>query len=59
MHFPLLNPTELRQYRVTCIVLLPSIKFQSSSCSSLCLAFVVYTFSARLLKVSRCWQELE
>jgi hypothetical protein len=26
-NFPWLNPTELRYYRVTCITLLPSIKF--------------------------------
>jgi hypothetical protein len=27
IHFPLLNPTELRHYRVTCVILLPNIKF--------------------------------
>jgi hypothetical protein len=27
MHFPLLHPTELRHYRVTCIDLVPSITF--------------------------------
>jgi hypothetical protein len=27
IHFPLLNPTELRHYRVICIILLPSITF--------------------------------
>jgi hypothetical protein len=27
IHFPLLNPTGLHYYRVTCVVLLPSIKF--------------------------------
>jgi hypothetical protein len=27
IQFPLLNPTELRHYRVTCITVLPSIKF--------------------------------
>jgi hypothetical protein len=27
IHFPLLNPTELLHYRVTCIILLPRIKF--------------------------------
>jgi hypothetical protein len=27
IHFPLLNPTDLHHYHVTCIILLPSIKF--------------------------------
>jgi hypothetical protein len=27
IHFPLLNPTELRHYHVTCIILFPRIKF--------------------------------
>jgi hypothetical protein len=27
IHFPLLNPVELHHYCVTCIVLLPSVKF--------------------------------
>jgi hypothetical protein len=27
IHFSLLNPTKLHHYRVTCIILLPSIKF--------------------------------
>jgi hypothetical protein len=49
IHFPLPNPTELRHYHVTFITLLPSITFYSSSSSSLSRAFVMYTFSARLL----------
>jgi hypothetical protein len=49
INFPLLNPTELRHYHVTCIVLLPRIKFQSSFNSSLSLACVMYAFSAPLL----------
>jgi hypothetical protein len=54
IRFPLFNPTELRHYRVTCIILLPRIKFYSSSSSSLSLVFVMYTFIARLLY----WQAL-
>jgi hypothetical protein len=53
IHIPLINLTELHHYRVTCIILLPSIKFLSTSSSSfilsLSLVFVMYTFSARLL----------
>jgi hypothetical protein len=54
IHFPLLNPTELHHYRVTCIIFLPRIKFWSNSgssfSSSLSLAFVLYTFNASLLQ---------
>jgi hypothetical protein len=59
IHFPLLNPTELHNYRLSCVVLLHGIKFYSSSSSSGSLAFVMYTFSARLLQASRCWQALK
>jgi hypothetical protein len=48
IHFPLLNPTELRHWRVTCIALLSGINFQSCSSSILSLV-LMYTFSARLL----------
>jgi hypothetical protein len=50
-HFPLLNPIELRNYRVTCVILLPRINFQpSSTCSSsLILDFVTYSVSIHLL----------
>jgi hypothetical protein len=34
IHYPLLNPTELRHYRITFIILLPSIEVYSSSNSS-------------------------
>jgi hypothetical protein len=53
IHFSLLNPTELHRYRVTCITLLSSIivLWCSSSCSP-SLAFVMYTFNARLLLAS-------
>jgi hypothetical protein len=50
--FSLLNPTELRHYRVACIVLLPSIKFKCRSSSSFSfnssfrLASIKYTFNA-------------
>jgi hypothetical protein len=54
----MLNRTELRCYRLTDIVSLPIISFQFSSSSSLSLAFVMYTFSARLLQTSHCWQAL-
>jgi hypothetical protein len=59
IHFPLLNHTELHHYRVTCIILWPSIEFysspnsssssSSSSSSTLSLAIVIYSCSARLL----------
>jgi hypothetical protein len=61
IHFPLLNPAELRRYRVTCIILLSRIKFWSSSTysSSGSLAFITYTFNARLLWATHCWQVLK
>jgi hypothetical protein len=51
IHFPLLNPAELCHYQVICIILLPRITFS--------LAFVMYTFSARLLQAARCWQAIK
>jgi hypothetical protein len=63
MHFPLFNPTELHHYRVTCIILLPSIKFQSRSSSSFSsspsLAFDMYSFSAYLLEATHFLQALK
>lgn len=56
IHFPLLNPSELSHYRVTYIVLSPSIKFWSSSSYSLSLASVTHTstFSVCVLQATRC-----
>jgi hypothetical protein len=47
IHFPLLNPIELRHYRVTCIILQSS--SSSSISSSLSLDFVMYTFNVRVV----------
>jgi hypothetical protein len=54
--FPLLNPIGSHHCRVTSIILLPSVRFYSSSIftSSLSLAFVTNTFSAHLLQATRC-----
>jgi hypothetical protein len=45
IHVPLPNSTDISHYRVTCIILLPRIKFKSSSNFRLSLAFVTCTFS--------------
>jgi hypothetical protein len=59
IHFSSFNPTEIRSYRLTCIISLSGNKLYYSTCSNLSLGFVMYTYKARLLQATRCWQALK